>query len=73
MGIRGYYVSFFIILHNPEVGAKVLPSHLPPRCPFLLYLPLMKPRQQAGPGGTTAWQGRFVLAVVSSQGRMLLA
>lgn len=33
----------------------------------------MKPRQQAGPGGTTAWQGRFVLAVVSSQSRMLLA
>lgn len=56
-----------------RLGAKVLPSQLPPRCLFLLYLPLVNPRQQAGPGGTTAWQGRFVLAVVSSQGRMLLA
>lgn len=58
MGISGYYVNFFIILHNPEVGAKVLPSHLPPRCPFLLYLPrwshasrLAQGAPQLGKGG----------------------
>lgn len=72
MGISGYYVYFFIILHNPEVGGQGPPFPAPTSLPLpAVFAP--GERQQAGPGGTTAWQGRFVLAVVSSQGRMLLA